>query len=99
MTPNCLHSGAICIPTLLPLTVLFLISMSRSPEASVFQWPPSLPSADQLWAAQAPVVLLVWIALHALIYLMPIGKVNGTQSEVFQSSWMRFYDWRRAIYH
>lgn len=80
MTPNCLASGAICIPTLLPLTVLFLISMSRSPEASVFQWPPSLPSTDQLWAPQAPLVLLGWVALHALLYLMPIGKVNGTQS-------------------
>lgn len=79
LTPYFLLSGAICIPTFLPLTVLFLTCVSRSPEASVFQWPPSLPSTDQLWDPLAPVVLLGWIALHALVYLMPIGKVGLTQ--------------------
>uniref|UniRef100_A0A3Q4HH35 Delta(14)-sterol reductase TM7SF2 n=1 Tax=Neolamprologus brichardi TaxID=32507 RepID=A0A3Q4HH35_NEOBR len=68
--------GAVCIPIFLPLTVLFLISLSRSPEASLFQWPPPLPSADQLWDPLAPVLLLGWFALHAVIYLMPLGKVR-----------------------
>ncbi|KAE8287943.1 Delta(14)-sterol reductase [Larimichthys crocea] len=68
--------GAIGIPIFLPLTVLFLISTSRSPEASVLQWPPSLPSTDQLWDPLALVVLLCWIALHALLYLTPLGKVS-----------------------
>uniref|UniRef100_A0A7N6FM75 Delta(14)-sterol reductase TM7SF2 n=1 Tax=Anabas testudineus TaxID=64144 RepID=A0A7N6FM75_ANATE len=68
--------GAICIPVFLPLTVLYLICMSRSPEASVLQWPPPLPSIDQLWDPLAPVLLLGWIALHALLYLMPLGKVS-----------------------
>lgn len=74
---NCIHlSGAVCIPIFLPLTVLFLICLSRSPEASLFQWPPPLPSADQLWDPLAPVLLLGWFALHAVIYLMPLGKVR-----------------------
>ncbi|TNN82774.1 Lamin-B receptor [Liparis tanakae] len=68
--------GALCIPISLPLTVLFLIGVSRSPEASVFQWPPPLPSTDQLWDPLAPVLLLGWIALHALLYVMPLGKVS-----------------------
>ena len=77
VTVICNHlSGAICIPIFLPLTVLFLICVSRSPEASVLQWPPPLPSTDQLWDRLAPVVLLSWIALHALLYLMPLGKVR-----------------------
>ncbi|XP_013871901.1 delta(14)-sterol reductase TM7SF2 [Austrofundulus limnaeus] len=68
--------GAVFIPILLPLTVLFLIGTSRSPEASVFQWPPQLPSTEQLWDPLAPVVLLGWIGLQAILYLMPFGKVS-----------------------
>ncbi|KAK5614555.1 Delta(14)-sterol reductase [Crenichthys baileyi] len=66
--------GAVCIPIFLPLTVLFLTCVSQSPKASVFQWPPRLPSTDQLWDPLAPMVLLGWIGLHALLYLMPLGK-------------------------
>lgn len=73
--PICL-SGAICIPVFLPLVVLLLICVSRSPEASLLQWPPPLPSTDQLWDPVAPVLLLGWIGLHALIYLTPLGKVK-----------------------
>uniref|UniRef100_A0A1A8F0U1 Delta(14)-sterol reductase TM7SF2 n=1 Tax=Nothobranchius korthausae TaxID=1143690 RepID=A0A1A8F0U1_9TELE len=68
--------GAVCIPFFLPLTVLFLICVSRSPEASVLQWPPQLPSTDQLWDPLAPVILLGWIGLHTLLYFMPFGKVS-----------------------
>lgn len=68
-------SGAASIPIFLPLTVLLLICVSRSPEASLFQWPPPLPSSEQLWDPLAPVLLLGWFALHAVIYLMPLGKV------------------------
>lgn len=71
---DCL-SGAICIPIFLPLTVLFLICVSRSPEASVLQWPPPLPSTDLLWDPLAVVVLIGWVSLHALLYMMPVGKV------------------------
>lgn len=55
--------------------VLYLISVSRSPEASMLQWPPPLPSTDQMWDPWAPVLLLGWIALHAVLYFMPLGKV------------------------
>lgn len=68
--------GAVCIPIFLPLTVLFLISLSRSPDASVLQWPPSLPSYNQLLDPLAPVLLLGWIALHVLLYHLPCGKVR-----------------------
>lgn len=97
LTPSRLHSGAICIPTFLPLTVLFLISMSRSPEASVFQWPPSLPSAEQLWDPLAPAVLLAWVALHALIYLMPIGKVYWTLNKLLKKSFIIYDCWTHYI--
>lgn len=73
---TCTHlPGALFIPTLLPLTVLFLIAVSRSPEASVLCWPPPLPSAEQLWDPLAPGLLLGWITLHAVLYFMPLGKV------------------------
>ncbi|MEQ2275370.1 hypothetical protein XENORESO_002615 [Xenotaenia resolanae] len=68
--------GAVCIPIFLPLTILFLTCVSQSPKASVFQWPPRLPSTDQLWDPLAPMVLLGWIGLHAFLYLMPLGKVS-----------------------
>ncbi|XP_003971109.1 delta(14)-sterol reductase [Takifugu rubripes] len=68
--------GALFIPTLLPLTVLFLTSVSRSSEASVLCWPPPLPSAEQLWDPLAPVLLLGWISLHVVLYFMPLGKVS-----------------------
>ncbi|KAF3841331.1 hypothetical protein F7725_007193 [Dissostichus mawsoni] len=68
--------GALCIPILLPLTVMFLICVSRSPEASLLQWPPALPSTDQLWDPLALVLLLGWISLHALLYVLPLGKVS-----------------------
>ncbi|XP_077403124.1 delta(14)-sterol reductase TM7SF2 [Vanacampus margaritifer] len=68
--------GAVCIPVFLPLTVLFLICVSRSPDAALLQWPPPLPSLDQLWDPLAPLLLLGWIALHAFLYLLPVGKVS-----------------------
>uniref|UniRef100_A0A8C5E4T9 Delta(14)-sterol reductase TM7SF2 n=1 Tax=Gouania willdenowi TaxID=441366 RepID=A0A8C5E4T9_GOUWI len=67
---------AVCIPVFLPLTVLFLVCVSRSPDASVCQWPPPLPFMEELWDPLAPVLLLGWMALHALLYLMPVGKVT-----------------------
>lgn len=68
--------GAVCIPLLLPLTVLLLIGVSRSPTASLFQWPPAFPSPDQLWHPLAPVLLLGWIGLHAALYFLPLGKMS-----------------------
>ncbi|XP_061608699.1 delta(14)-sterol reductase TM7SF2 isoform X5 [Phyllopteryx taeniolatus] len=68
--------GAVCIAVFLPSTVLFLICVSRSPDAALLRWPPPWPSLDQLWDPLAPLLLLSWIALHAFLYLLPFGKVS-----------------------
>ncbi|KAG7282717.1 hypothetical protein CRUP_017643 [Coryphaenoides rupestris] len=56
--------GATCIPIFLPLLVLYLLSISRSPGASVLQWPPRLPPTSALWDPLAPALLLGWFSLH-----------------------------------
>lgn len=68
--------GATCIPIFLPLLVLFLLSISRSPGASVLQWPPQLPPTSALWDPLAPTMLLGWFSLHIFLYLLPLGKVS-----------------------
>lgn len=68
--------GATCIPVFLPLTVLYLLSVCRSPAASVLQWPPPLTPAAQLWDPLAVVVIVGWITLQSFLYLLPIGKVR-----------------------
>ncbi|XP_061105061.1 delta(14)-sterol reductase TM7SF2 [Conger conger] len=67
--------GATCIPVFLPLTVLYLLSVCRSPEASVLQWPPPLPHTSQLWHPSAPMLLLGWLALQSFLYMLPVGKL------------------------
>uniref|UniRef100_A0AAY5KRZ4 Delta(14)-sterol reductase TM7SF2 n=1 Tax=Esox lucius TaxID=8010 RepID=A0AAY5KRZ4_ESOLU len=68
--------GATCIPVFLPLTVLYLLCVCRSPAASVLQWPPVLPPTAQLWDPLAPILLLAWIAFQSFLYLLPLGKVS-----------------------
>lgn len=68
--------GATCIPVFLPLTVFYLLSVCRSPAASVLQWPPPLPPPSQLWDPLAPVFILGWLALQSFLYLLPMGKVS-----------------------
>ncbi|XP_029557028.1 delta(14)-sterol reductase isoform X2 [Salmo trutta] len=68
--------GATCIPVFLPLTVLYLLCVCRSPAASVLQWPPVLPPTAQLWDPLAPVLILGWMALQSFFYLLPMGKVS-----------------------
>uniref|UniRef100_A0AAZ3R535 Delta(14)-sterol reductase TM7SF2 n=1 Tax=Oncorhynchus tshawytscha TaxID=74940 RepID=A0AAZ3R535_ONCTS len=68
--------GATCIPVFLPLTVLYLLCVCRSPVASVLQWPPVLPPTAQLWDPLAPVLILGWMALQSFFYLLPMGKVR-----------------------
>ncbi|XP_061659646.1 delta(14)-sterol reductase TM7SF2 isoform X2 [Syngnathoides biaculeatus] len=67
--------GAVCITTFLPLTLLSLVCGSRSPDGALLRWPPPLPSPEQLWDPRAPPLLLSWIALHAFLYSLPLGKV------------------------
>uniref|UniRef100_A0A673I5I1 Delta(14)-sterol reductase TM7SF2 n=1 Tax=Sinocyclocheilus rhinocerous TaxID=307959 RepID=A0A673I5I1_9TELE len=68
--------GATCIPVFLPLTVLYLLSVCRSPAASVLQWPPHLPPAAQLWDPLAAVLVVGWITLQSFLYLL-IYPING----------------------
>uniref|UniRef100_A0A673JTI6 Delta(14)-sterol reductase TM7SF2 n=1 Tax=Sinocyclocheilus rhinocerous TaxID=307959 RepID=A0A673JTI6_9TELE len=68
--------GATCIPVFLPLTVLYLLSVCRSPAASVLQWPPPLPPAAHLWDPLAAVLIVGWITLQSFLYLLPMGKVS-----------------------
>uniref|UniRef100_A0A8C1YNQ0 Delta(14)-sterol reductase TM7SF2 n=1 Tax=Cyprinus carpio TaxID=7962 RepID=A0A8C1YNQ0_CYPCA len=68
--------GATCIPVFLPLTVLYLLSVCRSPAASVLQWPPPLPPTAHLWDPLAVVLIVGWITLQSFLYLLPIGKVS-----------------------
>ncbi|CAL8362997.1 unnamed protein product [Lota lota] len=68
--------GASCIPIFLPLLVLYLLSISRSPGASILQWPPRLPPTSALWDPLAPALLLGWFTLHVFLYLLPLGKVS-----------------------
>lgn len=68
--------GATCIPVFLPLIVLYLLSVCRSPAANVLQWPPVLPHTAQLWDPLSPFILLGWMALQTFLYLLPLGKVS-----------------------
>uniref|UniRef100_A0A3B3QJK6 Delta(14)-sterol reductase TM7SF2 n=1 Tax=Paramormyrops kingsleyae TaxID=1676925 RepID=A0A3B3QJK6_9TELE len=67
--------GATCIPVFLPLTVLYLLSVSRTPGAALLQWPPPLPPASQLWDPVAAALVLGWLTLQIVLYLLPVGKV------------------------
>ncbi|KAM9789083.1 delta(14)-sterol reductase TM7SF2 [Neosynchiropus ocellatus] len=68
--------GSLCIIIFLPLTVLLLISVSQSAEAGLLQWPPAVPSADQLWDPLAALLLTGWVVFHAVLYFLPVGKVS-----------------------
>ncbi|XP_062393209.1 delta(14)-sterol reductase TM7SF2 [Sardina pilchardus] len=68
--------GATCIPVFLPLTVLYLLSVCRSPAASVLQWPPPLPHATFLWDPVALAIVVGWMLLQSFLYLLPIGKLS-----------------------
>ncbi|XP_062341661.1 delta(14)-sterol reductase TM7SF2 [Osmerus eperlanus] len=68
--------GATCIPVFLPLTVLYLLCVCRSPAASVLQWPPLLPPASQLWDPLALLLILGWVVFQSFLYLLPMGKVS-----------------------
>lgn len=83
--------GATCIPVFLPLTVLYLLSVCRSPEASVLQWPPPLTPAAHLWDPLAAVLVVGWITLQSFLYLLPIGKVRYCIINFFESHWIIFW--------
>ncbi|KAM9456080.1 delta(14)-sterol reductase TM7SF2 isoform 2-T2 [Clarias gariepinus] len=69
-------TGAACIIVLLPLTVLFLLSVCVSEEGAVLRWPPPLPPHSDLFDPRAVFIITVWISTHTLLYLLPVGKVS-----------------------
>ncbi|MBN3319666.1 ERG24 reductase, partial [Atractosteus spatula] len=67
--------GALCLPALLPVSVLYLLSACDTPAAGLLQWPPPLPGPAQLWHPHALAAALGWLALQGALYLLPLGKV------------------------
>ncbi|KAG7322756.1 hypothetical protein KOW79_014102 [Hemibagrus wyckioides] len=68
--------GAACLIVLLPITVLFLLSVCVSEEGAVFHWPPALPHQSDLCDPRAVFIITGWICTHILLYLLPVGKVS-----------------------
>ncbi|KAL7848530.1 hypothetical protein AOLI_G00232480 [Acnodon oligacanthus] len=68
--------GAACIPVFLPLMVLYLLSVCRTPGGALLQWPPPLPHSTFLWDPVAAAIMVGWIGLQSALYLLPVGKVS-----------------------
>ncbi|KAG9263228.1 delta(14)-sterol reductase [Astyanax mexicanus] len=68
--------GATCIPVFLPLTVLYLLSVCRTPSGALLQWPPPLPHPAFLWDPLAAVIITGWIGLQSALYQFPVGRVS-----------------------
>lgn len=78
--PACFFSaGAAVLPALLPSTVLYLLLVCRTEQASLFSLPLPLPSLPSLWDPQDLALVLGWIGLQAALYVLPTGKVRTTQ--------------------
>ncbi|XP_066507834.1 delta(14)-sterol reductase TM7SF2 isoform X2 [Hoplias malabaricus] len=68
--------GAGSIPVFLPLLVLYLLSVCRSPSGALQQWPPPLPHSSFLWDPVATVIVVGWIGFQSALYLLPWGQVS-----------------------
>ncbi|KAI5614375.1 delta(14)-sterol reductase, partial [Silurus asotus] len=69
-------TGAAGLILLLPLTVLYLLSVCASEDGTVLRWPPPLPPLFHLYDLRAVFIITVWISTHILLYLLPMGKVS-----------------------
>lgn len=67
--------GSSALLFLLPGTVLYLLLTCNTGDASVLRLPGPLPSLESLWNPFALMVLLGWVALQALLYMLPMGKI------------------------
>ncbi|CAN2390911.1 delta14-sterol reductase activity, partial [Pristimantis euphronides] len=67
--------GALLLLLVLPGTVLYLLLTCNTDDASVFQVPGPLPPWKSFWSPFALAVLLGWVALQALLYMLPMGMV------------------------
>lgn len=68
--------GAAVLPALLPSTVLYLLLVCRTEQASLFSLPLPLPSLPSLWDPQDLALVLGWIGLQAALYVLPTGKLT-----------------------
>lgn len=67
--------GSSALLFLMPGTVLYLLLTCNTGDASVLRLPGPLPSLESLWNPFALMVLLGWVALQALLYMLPMGKI------------------------
>ncbi|XP_068009663.1 delta(14)-sterol reductase LBR [Melanerpes formicivorus] len=67
--------GTFLLIFFLPATVFYLLSMCKQDDPSILNFPPPLPALESLWETRVFGVFLLWFALQALFYLLPIGKV------------------------
>ncbi|XP_039625270.1 delta(14)-sterol reductase TM7SF2 [Polypterus senegalus] len=68
--------GAVCLPVILPLTVLYLLLAVRTFDGGILNFPPPLPSLPELWCPTSFLFVVGWVALQALLYLLPLGKIT-----------------------
>lgn len=73
-------AGAACLPVFLPLTVLYLLSVCRTPDGALLRWPPSLPNPASLWDPHTAAILTGWLGLQSALYLLPVGKVSTPET-------------------
>ncbi|NXG42092.1 LBR protein, partial [Psilopogon haemacephalus] len=59
----------------LPATVFYLLSMCKQDDPSIMNFPPPLPALESLWETRVFGLCVLWFALQAFFYLLPIGKV------------------------
>ncbi|NXX40656.1 LBR protein, partial [Tricholaema leucomelas] len=67
--------GTFMLIFFLPATVLYLLLMCKQDDPSILNFPPPLPALESLWETRVFGLFLLWFALQALFYLLPIGKV------------------------
>lgn len=65
----------------LPAWVLFLVLQVNLEDPSLTNFPPPLPPLGALWDAQALGFVILWILFQALLYILPVGKVNCTHKD------------------
>ncbi|XP_061462613.1 delta(14)-sterol reductase TM7SF2 isoform X2 [Rhineura floridana] len=68
--------GAALLILLMPTTVFYLLLTCRTEQASLLNFFPALPMLRSLWDPQDFVLVVAWIALQALLYVLPMGKIT-----------------------
>ncbi|KAM7395035.1 hypothetical protein PAMA_006674 [Pampus argenteus] len=72
----------------LPAWVLFLVLQVNLEDPSLTNFPPPLPPLEAFWDAQALGFVILWISFQALLYILPVGKVNCAYKDACLSEGM-----------